>query len=75
MFVVGDRNITNGIAPRNTILELRPDRAAGWTEAMHNGQGNVGLVDGSVQGLNTPRYLSDLLKHTGDTTNRIALPE
>jgi prepilin-type processing-associated H-X9-DG protein len=41
---------------------------------MHNGQGNVGLADGSVQQVSIPG-LQQMLKNTGDSTNRVALPE
>jgi prepilin-type N-terminal cleavage/methylation domain-containing protein/prepilin-type processing-associated H-X9-DG protein len=74
MFLVGDRNITNGLAPQRSVLQLPPDRPAGWTDTMHKRQGNVGLADGSVQSLSTA-VLREALKNTGDTTNRIALPE
>src|SRR5262249_48611247 len=49
MLLAGDRNLTNGVAPRRTVLELRPNRPAGWTEAIHVNMGNIGLTDGSVQ--------------------------
>jgi competence protein ComGC len=74
MLLTGDRNVTNGMAPVRSVLELRPGIPAGWTEAMHNGQGNVGLSDGSVQQVSIPG-LQQILKNTGDSTNRIALPE
>jgi hypothetical protein len=50
------------------------DRPAGWTGAMHVRQGNVGLADGSVQSFTT-LALHEALKNTGDSTNRIAIPE
>jgi len=74
MLLTGDRNITNGMAPVRSVLELRPGIPAGWTEAMHNGQGNVGLSDGSVQQV-TIDGLRRAIKYSGDATNRIALPE
>jgi prepilin-type processing-associated H-X9-DG protein len=74
MLLTGDRNVTNGMAPVRSVLELRPGIPAGWTEAMHNGVGNIGLADGSVQQVSIPG-LQQMLKHTGDSTNRIALPE
>ena len=74
MLLTGDRNVTNGIAPEHSILKLVPDQPAGWTEAMHNGVGNIGLADGSVQQVSIPG-LQQMLKHTGDSTNRVALPE
>jgi prepilin-type processing-associated H-X9-DG protein len=74
MLLTGDRNVTNGIAPEHSILKLVPDQPAGWTEALHNGVGNIGLADGSVQQVSIPG-LQQMLKHTGDSTNRVALPE
>lgn len=74
MLLFGDRNITNGLAPIQGILPLPPDRPVGWTEAMHNKVGNIGLADGSVQQTSIFN-LQNLLRHTGDQKNRIALPE
>jgi prepilin-type processing-associated H-X9-DG protein len=74
MLLTGDRNVTNGLSPMRSVLELRPEIPAGWTEALHNGQGNVGLSDGSVQQVSIPG-LQQMLKHTGDSTNWVALPE
>ena len=74
MFLDGDRNITNGLAPERTVLDLPPSRPAGWTGALHNLNGNVGLADGSVQNFSTSA-LRSAIENTGDTTNRIALPE
>jgi prepilin-type processing-associated H-X9-DG protein len=74
MLLTGDRNLTNGLAPVCSLLELRPESPAGWTEAMHNGKGNVGLADGSVQQC-TSAYLRQIIKNSGDATNRVALPE
>lgn len=74
MLLTGDRNIESDTPPVHTILQLTPNSSARWTEAMHNNQGNVGLSDGSVQQLSTPR-LNELVKHTDGSLNRIALPE
>jgi prepilin-type processing-associated H-X9-DG protein len=74
MLLTGDRNVTNGLSPVRSVLELRPAIPAGWTEAMHNGNGNVGMADGSVF-QHTTLTLQNALRNTGNTTNRIALPE
>jgi len=74
MLMTGDRNVTNGLAPVQSVLELRPEIPACWTEAMHDRKGNVGLADGSVQQFTTVR-LQSALQNTGDSTNRVALPE
>ena len=73
MFLCGDRNITNGVAPNNGLLNLTPDQPAGWTEKFHDRQGNVGLADGSVQQFSRSK-LQEALKYTGSTNNRILLP-
>jgi prepilin-type processing-associated H-X9-DG protein len=74
MLMTGDRNITNGFSPVRSVLELRPGIPAGWTEALHNGNGNVGMADGSVQQV-TIDGLRYVITNSGDATNRIALPE
>jgi prepilin-type processing-associated H-X9-DG protein len=74
MLLTGDRNVTNGLSPVRSVLELRPEIPAGWTEDLHKGQGNVGLADGSVQQVSMPG-LQPMLRNTGDSTNRVALPE
>ena len=53
MFLAGDRNVTNGFAPKKGMLELEDKAPVGWTETMHNEQGNVLLADGSVQQMTT----------------------
>ena len=73
MLLTGDRNVTNGLSLVRSVLELRPEIPAGWTEDLHNGQGNVGLSDGSVQQV-TIDALRNAIKNSGDATNRIALP-
>jgi prepilin-type processing-associated H-X9-DG protein len=74
LLLSGDRNITNGLAPKRTILILPPDRPAGWTEAIHRDQGNIAFADGTVLSFTT-LALRNALRKTGDSTNRIALPE
>jgi prepilin-type processing-associated H-X9-DG protein len=74
MLLTGDRNVTNGLPPIRSVLELRPEIPAGWTAAMHNRQGNVGRADGSVQQV-TIDGLRRAIKYSDDATNRIALPE
>ncbi len=74
MLLTGDRNVTNGLSPVRSLLELRPEIPAGWTEALHTGQGNVGLADGSVQQF-TISGLRHAIRNSDDPTNRIALPE
>jgi prepilin-type processing-associated H-X9-DG protein len=74
MFLSGDRNIENGQSPIHSVLDLRPKLSTHWTATIHTNQGNVALADGSVQQYTSVR-LQQALQYTGDTTNRIALPE
>jgi len=55
------------------FLCLPTNRLAGWTHKIHVNQGNIGLADGSVQGLTTPR-LQQALVSSGTATNRLAMP-
>lgn len=73
MLLAGDRNITNGVPLKNGFLELSANHSAGWTHEVHNGQGNVLLSDGSVQGWNT-LGLRKGIENTGNATNRLAMP-
>ena len=75
-FLDGDRNITGGSEPENGILKLVPGGPVGWTAAIHNNSGNLGLADGSVQSVSVAG-LHTALQNSGDATNtwRIALPE
>jgi len=54
LLLSGDRNVTNGFAPQKGIIELEDMPPPGWTQTIHNEQGNVGLADGSVQQMTTP---------------------
>lgn len=72
-FLGGDRNITNGRAPINRILELQTNQNIGWTSELHHGSGNVLLGDGSVQQVTSPG-VKQLLAGTGLATNRLLLP-
>jgi len=75
-FLDGDRNVTSDTAPENGILKLVPGSPIGWTTAIHNNQGNLGLADGSVQQYSNSG-LRTALQNSGDPTNtwRISLPE
>jgi prepilin-type processing-associated H-X9-DG protein len=75
-FLDGDRNLTDASESQNGILKLVPGGPIGWTSAIHNNQGNVGLADGSVQQYSSSA-LREALRNSGDPTNiwRIALPE
>ena len=72
-WLCGDRNITNGSAPKSKVMTLESGQSAGWTEELHDRCGNVALADGSVRQISNAGLLN-MLK-TGGWTNRVALPE
>ena len=73
MLLSGDRNITNGTAIRNGILELTTNHVTGWTDEIHGRCGNILLVDGSVQQV-TSGKLNFLPQNSGVITNRLLIP-
>jgi hypothetical protein len=73
MFLAGDRSITNDSPVKYGMLVLATNTPASWTEKMHFHQGNIALVDGSVQSFSTSE-LREAVRNTGVATNRLALP-
>jgi competence protein ComGC len=73
MLLCGDRNLTNGLPVTNGFLELDAQHPAGWTHEMHHLEGNVGLADGSVQGLSNSG-LWRMLRNEGQGPHRLAMP-
>jgi prepilin-type processing-associated H-X9-DG protein len=73
MFLSGDRNLVGGTKLVRGILEITTNQTVGWSSEMHNGRGNIGLADGSVQ-TTTASTLNELLQHSILATNRLAIP-
>ena len=73
MLLSGDRNITNGLPPNNHILQATGPDTFGWTKAIHNNAGNIGLADGSAA-QTTTTTLRRQLTDPSNATNRLALP-
>ena len=73
-FLSGDDNFAvSGQPVKAGFISLASNAPVTWTTARHHLAGNVGLSDGSVQGL----YNSGLvvqLQQTGLATNRVAIP-
>ena len=72
----GDRNLsTNGVALVNGIFILGTTNALGWTTAIHNKNGNIGLSDGSVQ-QSSPAGLQKQWQAAKDSgaIGRVAIP-
>lgn len=47
--LTGDRNLSISNTLLTGFVRLATNTTLGWTKAIHQGQGNVGLADGSVQ--------------------------
>jgi hypothetical protein len=72
-FLCGDRNITNGIAIQDGLLELTTNAPAGWTDEIHDRKGAVLLADGSVNQFTDVKLRAAIAK-TGLATNRLQMP-
>jgi hypothetical protein len=78
MLLSGDRNLTNGLAPKKNVLEVSPDNPAGWTERIHVEAGNLGLSDGSAQQVNSAALRRQIEAHNNagkPIPQRLQLPE
>ncbi len=89
MFLAGDRNIAQNTTATDFGLSLAsnagqmvtlttnaaaaPLKDTAWTTKMHQGQGNVALADGSVQGFSSSA-LRGAASHTGDPSNILLFP-
>ena len=81
MFLLGDRNLTNGPLPPNHILVINTNYPVSWSDKMHRGQGNIVLADGSVQQYSRSRLREALLNGPAQVTqvnrawtNRLVFP-
>jgi hypothetical protein len=72
-FLVGDRNLTNGLPLKNSVMELTTNQSPCWTKELHKTYGNIGLADGSVQQVYSTN-LQAMLEHSGLATNRLQMP-
>ncbi len=75
----GDRNLTVSNKAAQGILFLKPGDTLGWTKAIHEGQGNFGLGDGSVQMINNNtaanKQLQAAFQSATQSVIRISLPQ
>jgi prepilin-type N-terminal cleavage/methylation domain-containing protein/prepilin-type processing-associated H-X9-DG protein len=63
-FLAGDRNLAVSGAPvKPGLVTLFPDAEIGWTSEMHQSQGNVAMMDGSVQQSNNEGLGRIMRKH------------
>jgi hypothetical protein len=71
--LAGDRNITKAKPVWNGIVGLTINTPPEWTKELHDGEGNVLIGDGHVEGMNTAS-LRKRVATTGFSTNRLAMP-
>jgi hypothetical protein len=82
MLLTGDRNLaTNSVALNPGLFAFSSSRRLGWTTAIHNHAGNLGLADGSVQQVGNARLQQQLtnslrayIDATTNTSFRLAIP-
>lgn len=74
LLLAGDRNLaTNGVLLTG-IAALGTSTNIGYSRDLHDGAGNVVLVDGSVHRVTAALLHQQLLK-SGDATNRVLFPQ
>lgn len=77
MSLVGDAHFAiGGKRLKPGLLRLGTNSPVGWPKPIrksHDNGGNIGLADGSVHDCNSQSF-QDLLRNTGDPTNRLAIP-
>ena len=69
----GDRNVCINGQPTNGFVQITNWSVVSWSTSIHNGQGNLGLADGSAHQV-TATLLQKQLQATGLTINRFAIP-
>jgi prepilin-type N-terminal cleavage/methylation domain-containing protein/prepilin-type processing-associated H-X9-DG protein len=73
-FLSGDRNLlVDGNAPGGEIL-IRTNSMVSWSEQIHRNNGNILLIDGSVQQLSAKRLLESVREATSEQKMRLAFP-
>ena len=71
--LTGDRNITGGTRSPNGLVEFTGGKPVGWSSELHDGVGNVGMADGSVQQFSIAG-LQQAFQQSSLATNRLAIP-
>jgi prepilin-type processing-associated H-X9-DG protein len=77
MILAGDRNITGGILTNGNLMLCKSNTVLSWTTAIHNGNGNIALADGSVQETSSKSLQMQFQAEMQNVTNeviRFAIP-
>jgi prepilin-type processing-associated H-X9-DG protein len=74
-FLAGDRNLTsNGVPIPAGIFTIKSGAKLAWTIKTHQGLGNVGLCDGSVQQLTSAALTAMAAASSGTNVMRLLIP-
>jgi prepilin-type processing-associated H-X9-DG protein len=74
MMLTGDRNLAiNGVPVTPGLVTLKSNDVISWTAALHNGEGNLGMADGSVQRMSTAGF-RQMSRAIGTNLYRLAVP-
>lgn len=72
--ISGDDHFSvNGVQPNRGLFLLSSNAPVAWRKGRHTYGGNIGLADGSVQGLTLFGFSQTLIR-SGVATNRLAMP-
>jgi len=74
MLLSGDRNLMLDGADLSGVVQLGTNANVSFSKTLHRGVGNIGLADGSVLQV-TSEELRDRVKDSGDSVNRLVLPQ
>jgi hypothetical protein len=73
LILTGDRHITGGTLSNGFLRTLTRKSGAAWTSELHEGWGNLGLADGSVQQVNSAG-LQSIIRSNTLAVIRLAVP-
>lgn len=73
LILTGDRHITGGTMSNGFLRTLTQKSGASWTRELHDGSGNLGFADGSVQQVNSAD-LQSIIRSNTLTVIRLAVP-
>ncbi len=72
VFLAGDRHLVINGQPARGVVNLSTHAQLGWSQAMHQGEGNICMADGSVQLFPPARLQQGLLDQ--QITNTVVFP-
>ncbi len=70
--LAGDRNVTNDVTTRASLVRFGPNNSLRWTAELHRFKGDLLFADGHVEGVNSPGLA--VTRGQLSTTADLALP-